>query len=257
MMIKAYRVHGTLLLAVLYKDGVIVAGDRGGHGGVTRDDEVQLTEQVKVVRVNEKTVMAAAGNAIVANPENHSEQWVNCFTSGNDYFRGNSFTNTDKFWNGLTQTIAQPYKDYIERSGDTDRLSLELPIIYDFDGLLRLRVVKLQYDGSQVPSGLTPEPLTPEHWFGGFFGYWGYAQVPEGLVFKKSRFSALARHTSIRPFLDMSTSPQTVSLQKARIFVRKIMEVSSRVEPSKGNVSPEFNDVVIEGRYMFAPIPEE
>jgi hypothetical protein len=252
MMTKAYRPHGTLLLAVIYREGVILAGDKGGHGGVLLNDEVDLTEQVKVVCVNQKIVMAATGHAIIANPDNHSEQRVNCFTSGNDYFRENTFTNTDEFWNGLTQAIAQPYKDYIERSGDTDRLSLELPIIYDFDGLLRLREVKLQSDGSQVTSG-----ITPQHWFRGFFGYWGYAQVAEGLVLKKSRFSALARHASIRPFLDMSTSPQTLSLQKARIFVRKIMEVSSNLEPSKGNVSPEFNDVVIEGRYMFAPIPEE
>jgi len=252
MMTKAYRPHGTLLLAVIYRDGVILAGDKGGHGGVIRDDEVDLTEQVKIVCVNEKIVMAATGHATIANPDNHSEQWVNCLTAGTNHFRENPFTNTDELWNGLTQAIAQTYKKYIEWSNDTDPLSLELPIIYYADGRLWLRVLDLQYDGSQVMNS-----ITPQHWFEGFFTSWGYSHVPFGLLSKESRFRALARHASVRPFLDMSTSPQTVSLERAINFVRKIMEISSKVEPSKGNVSPKFNHVTIKGRVMFAPITEE
>lgn len=248
---KGNKTSGTLILAVSYRDGVILAGDKGGHGGIEKADEQELKDQEKVIQLSDKILMAVCGHVFISDPDDHSIYEVHSINITRDYFNNNEFDNSDKFWQGLIEVIFKAYGDYVEKYKDFDPMSLELPFIYEDQGRLQMRVLIMEFDGKEFI--FDPDRIR-EHWFQGLFAYWGYAYLLDDLLHEPHKHKNLLKHSSIRAFLDKKNSVDDISEVDAIKFIRKIMKESSERKPSKEHVSAEFNHIALRVKPNFIPL---
>ena len=241
--------NGTLVIAALCRDGVVFCADKGG----ILDNVGPLKNQDKLFDLGSNAHFAACGSIKVVNPRNYSEEWFNAITITRNYFARTQFTNNDAFWEELKNEIAAEFGAYLDDSDDKQEINFQLIFFcLDHENKIRHKRLTFKYDGqSEAIIDIS------QMWFKGLYGAFGSCQIAYGLLKEEKRLATLAKHPSIKPFINRTNTPSDVSLNQALAFIKKIMDASSQLIPCRGHVSPEFDYVVLKGAFQFIQLNEQ
>ncbi len=238
--------RGTLILAVLCREGMVLAADKGG----ILENVGPLKDQDKLFDLGNNSHLAASGAIKIVNPRNFSEDWFNAITITRNYFTGKQFINNDEFWMGLKNNISENFESYLSESGDKHEISFRLVFFcLDHENKMRHKQLNLRYDGVSTTT-LEVDQL----WFKGLYGAFGQISIPYGLLKGEPRLASLRKHSAIKPFINRSNKPDDLSADQALVFIRKLMEACSQLLPSRGEVSREFDYVILKGGFQFVQL---
>ena len=235
-------------MAVLCREGVVLCADKGG----ILDNVGPLKDQDKLFDLGNNAHLAACGSIKVVNPRNYSEEWFNAITITQDYFAERQFTNDDAFWEGLKNEIAEEFDDYLDDSDDKQEINFQLVFFcLDHENKIRHKKLTFKYDG-QSEAAIEINQM----WFKGLYGAFGCSQIAYELLKGEKRLATLAKHSSIKPFINKANTPDNISLNQALAFIKKILDASSQLIPCRGHVSPNFDYVVLKGAFQFIQLNE-
>ncbi|HEY6333951.1 MAG TPA: hypothetical protein VI756_31835 [Blastocatellia bacterium] len=201
-----------------------------------------VVDQEKVLALTDRVIMGSGGTARITTQAEPLQDLVNGLTLSKKYFQRHRFKNTTKFWRGLSEQIAERFDYWLSR-GRAGPVSGEFFYFYLSEaGVIDVFMIKMDY-----------HPITSVRIQGGYptkkhLMCWGYQNVLNDLHKHKPNMGALRKDPLVKTFLNPDINAEDRTIPRAIEFADMVMDKSSLVLPSKGNVSREFSYCTLEGK---------
>jgi hypothetical protein len=250
-MIPTCTYTGTLIMAVFCNDGLVLAGDKGSQLSISGRPPTFVTDQEKVIQINDRVIMATTGTSRITTQDEPRKDLVNGLTISKKYFRKNKFKDTTEFWRGLSEDIVIPFQTWLTRGGVRDKLSADFMYFYlDEAGSIELFHISMRYNpvsGVDVAGGRgIKSPLL----------FWGFTNVLDDLKANKRSDASLKNNPDVMLFMQPQTPLEERTTERAIRFIEAVMQETSNAGPSKGHVSREFSYCTLKGQVLLNKQPQ-
>ncbi|SRR6266404_3588816 len=252
---------GTLILATLCQNGVLICADQGL---VASDKAGTYTlvsnSERKIFRLTENVVFTACGSIRFAESDNSTELF-NAIEIVRDYFAKQEFDNTDRFWKHLEDEVIGSFNqnlivgkdidDWPLEEADEDKILMRL-IFFFMDEARRVFLAELHFRYvRQIPVEVSIK--SEKSWFRGLIYANGHTTLLRKISDGDKALQDIASHPLVRMFLSGRTEPKTIRLQHAKDFCEIIMK-ASKERLADTWVSSEFNCELLNGHIRFVPL---
>jgi hypothetical protein len=227
--------HGTLVIAVLTADGLVIVADKRTNDRVRGD----LDTQIKIEKIDRIGAFSTTGLPRFLNPITFAELF-SAERSVADYFRiTGAVTSMDSHWIPIAKRLMGDFDNFLLQlpfthwpgDGDLPDYALFQVVFFYYDVDYRISTLRfcyrkkfpkpvIQFTKHDTPSAILLT-ATPE----AFGNITVFNEIKSG---QDSRFSDVRADPIIKKFFKQSLKAKTVSVPDAVLFAKEMIRVTSR-----------------------------
>ena len=246
-MSKSFGIRGTIVVAVATKEGLLIAADRRTSDPLNG----VLDNKTKIIRLLRTAAFSSTGTSRfhfrdIASGEDRGKAFDADEIVAN-YFYNINFENTDEFWKGLTRTLRNDFKGFLSHmaydtwpeSGDIAHNNglFQLVFLYvDENGVIGITDLQFCYIKGQSPTIKFMKGQYPSENFNRVDPYIAgnidvFFHVRDGTG---ERFDEMRNDQSVMRLWKGRPDVETVSVEEAEAFCRKLIKVTSECDSFVG-----------------------